>query len=102
MNKLSHNQRLNQAGFAHVALVLVVLVFIAIGFIGYKLYANPAHPVTSTTTSTGTPKLNTAVAPQVKTNTDLDKASSVLDANDPTTTSASDASYLDAQTQVLQ
>jgi hypothetical protein len=100
MKKLSNNRSLTQAGVGHIALVLVVLVFGVIGFIGYKLYAHPLHKDTSSTVTpvtTGT----TSAAPQVKTASDLNKADTVLDQNDPTTTSASDSTYLDAQTSAL-
>ena len=92
----------NQAGVGHIALVLVVLVFGAIGFIGYKLYAHPLKPTSGSTAVTQTPAANTAVAPQIKTATDLDKATNVLDQNDPTSTSASDSAYLDAQTAAIE
>lgn len=88
-----------QAGIGHVlALGLVVLVFASVGYIGFKLYAKPQADSTSTTTVTQqAAKSDTPVAPQVKTASDLDKASATLDEVDTSSANQKDDATLDAQ-----
>jgi hypothetical protein len=90
-----------QSGFAHVAILVLVLVFAVIGVIGYRLYANQSAAETSQTfTAPTTAKVPTA-APQIKSASDLDTASNVLDAGDTTAISNNDSAALDSQMSAL-
>ena len=89
----------SQAGFGHVVTVaLIVLVFAAIGYIGFKLYAHPLdNKGKSDAVRTTTTTLENPAAPEIKTASDLDKASTVLDQVDPGTASKNDEASLDTQ-----
>lgn len=91
----------SQTGLGHVvALALVVLVFAIIGFIGYTLYAKPMNNKGSDTSNTvrdTTTTLNNPAAPEIKTASDLDKASAVLEEVDPGSENQKDESTLDSQ-----
>lgn len=93
----THN---NQAGFAHLALVLVIAVLVVMGFVGYNVYNRQQNkPVAS---SDGQPSDSAAAAkdipsaPAINSPSDLDKASATLDQVDNEAGNTRDSSQLDS------
>ena len=97
---MSTSRHSRQAGLGHIITVaVIVLVFSAVGYIGFKLYAHPLNDNSgkSTAVRETTTTLNNPAAPEIKTASDLDKASAVLDQVDPGSASQSDETVLNSQ-----
>lgn len=97
--------RKQQSGFAAIEVVLVVVIVAAIVAIGLWVY-NKNKSDTDTTSSTAPTSHvqsplahNVSTAPQINSTSDLEKALTVLNQNNPATANSSDQSQLDSQTQ---
>jgi len=90
----------NQSGFSVIALALVVLVIGVLGFAGYTVYNRQNNEPSSSNTNpvSQPPAVSDAqTPPEVNSTSDLDKALTVLDQTD--TSSSSDSAQLDSQLQ---
>lgn len=90
-----------QTGFSAVEFIIIVVVVAALALVGYTVY-NRQNNKTATTTDTQLASSETTAndvpsAPAISSNSDLDKASAMLDKVDPGTSHSSDASRLDSQ-----
>lgn len=90
-----------QQGFALLELVAVVVIIGLVALVGVKVYGAHkdkalSNETTATTTASQTQvSSDQATVPQIKSATDLDKASQMLDQNDPDSSNASDSAQLD-------
>lgn len=96
--------RKKQHGFAAVELVLVVVILAVIVVAGWWVYQQRADktaaaPTTTSATSTTQSPVahNVSTAPPVNSTSDLDKALTTLNQNDPSTTNSADSSTLSSQ-----
>jgi Tfp pilus assembly protein PilE len=94
----------NQSGFSVVELAIILVVVGVLAFVGYNIYSRQNSNKTadsSTTSKTAGPepaKANDVTsAPNIKSTSDLDKASAALDQTDPGGSNNSDANQLDTQ-----
>jgi prepilin-type N-terminal cleavage/methylation domain-containing protein len=90
----------SNSGFALLELIAVVVIVGLIALAGLKVYGAHKNSVASESAATNTSsqeslKSAAATVPQVKSSADLDKASKVLDQNDPDSTNANDSAQLD-------
>ena len=87
--------KLKQAGFSVVEVVLVIVLVGIIGFVGYRVYdANRATEVVEETTAPitdATIPTDVGMAPTVETASDLNKTLIVIDATDPSGSNVTDA-----------
>jgi len=81
-------------GFALLEAVAIVGIVGLIALVGVKVYGSHKDKSAATTNSQSQQSA-AATVPQVKTSADLDKASQVLDQNDPTTANSNDSAQLD-------
>jgi hypothetical protein len=90
----------NQRGFSAFELILILFIFGLIGYVGYLVY-NKQQPSNNALYNPG-PSSQSAVAtdvskpPTISKSSDLDKASKVLDQNNPAT-SNTDAKQIDTE-----
>ncbi len=89
-----------QQGITAFELMVFVALVAAVALIGYGVYnrnqtknSNNSNPSLSSQTNPA----DVSTAPTINSTGDLDKASQVLDQNDPTTANSSDSSQLDSQ-----
>ncbi|MES2971285.1 MAG: hypothetical protein V4702_03130 [Patescibacteria group bacterium] len=94
--------RTNQSGFSAVELIIILAVVAGLGFVGYTVYDRQPDKKTTDNTSQQ-PKNESATAtdvgsaPEIKSTSDLDKASATLDQTDPDGSNSTDASQLDSE-----
>ena len=67
--------RLNQKGFAHLALVLLALVLVVVAFAGYKVYQNRQDKTQANKTSTSVIQTSSGA---IQSSADLDSATHQL------------------------
>lgn len=95
--------RKQQAGFAVVELVIVVVILAAIVAVGLWMHNKQSPKAADATTPSPTSQTespvahNVSSAPAVNTTSDLDKALSTLNNNDPSSANAADTSELSTQ-----
>ncbi len=92
-------QRTNQSGFSIVEILIVVVVVALIGFIGYRFYTSQADTMTGTSTSQSATADDVPEAPDVTSTSDLDKASTMIDETD--TSSSNDTAELDSELEAF-
>lgn len=85
-----------QSGFSAVELVIVLAVVAVLGLVGYSVN-NRLRNKPGSTQNSAAKASDVSAAPEVKSASDLDKASQVLDQNNPGSTNSSDASKLDGE-----
>ncbi len=77
------NFRKNQAGFSAVELLIVVVIVGLLGFVGYMVYGKQQDKNNAVDTSQNSSRQESAndvpEAPEIKSTSDLDKASATLD-----------------------
>lgn len=93
--------RVNQSGFSAVELIIILVVVGALGFVGYTVYNRQQDNKTDSTSQQTKEESATASdvrsAPEIRSTSDLDKASATLDQTDPGGSNNTDASQLDSE-----
>jgi len=91
-------QTINQRGFSAFELILLVAVLGIIAVVGLRfMNAHSKTQAAATKAASVSASTTTATAPAVNSSSDLTKAATTLDQNDPTTANTSDSGALDAQ-----
>jgi hypothetical protein len=91
--------KLKQAGFSVVEIVLVIVLLGIVGFVGYRVYdanKNDDSTTPEVTQTDPTAATDVGTAPAVETASDLGEALEVLDATDPSGSNVTDADTIDS------
>jgi prepilin-type N-terminal cleavage/methylation domain-containing protein len=90
----------NSKGFALLELIAVAVIVGLIALAGVKVYGSHKNSVANEADNTAATdqaqiESSQSTVPQIKSSTDLDKASQTLDQNDPDSSNVNDSSQLD-------
>lgn len=92
----------SQSGFSVIELVIILAVVGVLGFVGYTVYNRQQDKKTTGNTSQSVNEESATAsdvgsAPEIKSTSDLDRASATLDQTDPGGSNNGDASQLDSK-----
>lgn len=97
--------RNNKSGFSAIELVIVVVIVGVLGFVGFSVYNRQQTKTADNGTEQSSEQSATAndvqAAPQIKSTSDLDKASAALDKTNPEGSNKTDSAQLDNETSAF-